>query len=555
MCIIASKDSTCNFEQARAAAGSVSRFCKSGDCPRLSGYHQRVGAALRELLQGEAPYIYTVSRIRAVAAAHGVCPYELSLDLSEHCEIVVGDYNYVFSPNVYLRRYFEDGIPHTDGHRYIFLIDEAHNLADRAREMYSAVLNRSLVLDVQRALAAYEPTAADGPWDMDAVGSGADLYAQDLDGLLDGFAEAAHICDSSMITDSDGVRRGAGLSRDRLTALDKEVDSLGKKCDRWLFWHRHHPLYTDVERLAGLLRDYRTAASCYDKQYVTFVDVEGDDVQVRLMCLDPSSVLSPILDKAESGILFSATLTPTDYFAAILGGGKRAVTVDFPSPFDKSNLCLAVVDSVSTRYEDREASCRRIVSMIAATVAAKKGNYLVYCPSYAYLEKIHSLFAKRYPGVRTVVQNPHMTAAERDAFIDSFKPDNPKRLVGFCVMGGVFSEGVDLPGRALIGAVIIGVGMPGISNERNVMKEYYDEVTEGHGYDYAYVYPGMNRVLQAAGRVIRRDEDRGIVVLIDDRYATEPYLHLYPDHWDGMYAVGDPDSLAELASRFWNREG
>ena len=146
-----------------------------------------------------------------------------------------------------------------------------------------------------------------------------------------------------------------------------------------------------------------------------------------------------------------------------------------------------------------------------------------------------------------------MTAAQRDAFIGAFQPDNPKRLVGFCVMGGLFSEGVDLPGRALIGAVIIGVGMPGISNERNVMKEYYDEVTEGHGYDYAYVYPGMNRVLQAAGRVIRRDEDRGIVVLIDDRYAGEPYLHLYPAHWSGMYAVGDADSLAEVASRFWSQ--
>ena len=549
-CIIAARDSVCDFEEARTAAGSVSRFCKSGECSRLSGYHHRVEAALQELLQAEAPYVFTVPRIRAAAAAHGVCPYELSLDLSEHCEIVLCDYNYVFSPHVYLRRYFEDGIPHTNGHRYVFLVDEAHNLADRAREMYSAALHRSELVAVQSALASYEGVT-DGPWDMDATDKGADLYAQDLDGLLEALSEVARICENSLVTESDGVRRGAGLSRDRLTAPDKEVDILLKKCDRWLFWHRHHPLYGNVERLSESLRNYRTAVSCYDKQFVTFVDVEGDDVRVRLMCLDPSSVLRPILDKAVGGILFSATLTPADYFATILGGGERAVTVEFPSPFDRENLCLAVVDSISTRYEDREDSCRRIVSMIAATVAAKRGNYMVYCPSYAYLEKVHALFTKRYPKVRTVVQSPNMTSAQRDAFIEAFRPDNTGRLVGFCVMGGLFSEGVDLPGRALIGAVIIGVGMPGISNERNVMKEFYDEMTEGEGYAYAYVYPGMNRVLQAAGRVIRRDEDRGIVVLIDDRYAGEPYLHLYPEHWSGMYAVGDADSLAEVASRFW----
>jgi Rad3-related DNA helicase len=434
-------------------------------------------------------------------------------------------------------------------------VDEAHNLADRAREMYSAALSRLDVAAVQTALRSYEPaTDGDALWDAVSLGTESELYAEDLEDLLRGLEEASSLCQGSFLTGNDGVRRGAGLSRERLTSLDKAVAALGKKCDRWLYWHRHHPLYTTVEKLDGLLRDFRTAVAFYDDRYVTFVDVEGDEVRVRLLCLDPSHVLRPVLDKAVGGILFSATLTPTEYFAAILGGGKRAVTVSFPSPFDKSNLCLCVVDSVSTRYEDRETSCRRIVSMIAAAVSAKSGNYMVYCPSYAYLEKVHGLFVKRYPKVQTVVQTPHMTAAERDSFIGAFQPDNKKRLVGFCVMGGLFSEGVDLPGRALIGAIIIGVGMPGISNERNIMKEYYDEVTEGQGYDYAYVYPGMNRVLQAAGRVIRRDEDRGIVVLIDDRYAGEPYLHLYPDHWDGMYAVGDANSLAEVASRFWKTD-
>jgi Rad3-related DNA helicase len=315
-----------------------------------------------------------------------------------------------------------------------------------------------------------------------------------------------------------------------------------------------------VDGLATALRSFRTAADYYDRRFATFVEVEGEDVRVKLTCLDPAGILRPILQKAEARVLFSATLTPNDYFADILGGDRDSVLVNFESPFPRDHLCVAVCEEVSTRYDDRDKSCRRIMSYIAATVSAKRGNYMVYFPSYAYLEKVYTLFAKKYPSVKTVVQRPGMTYAEREAFIAAFTPDSEELLVGFCVLGGSFSEGVDLPGRCLIGTVIVGVGIPALSSERNIMKEYYDETRvttdpegggEGEGYAYAYTYPGMNHVLQAAGRVIRRPEDFGVVVLLDDRYAEEPYLHLYPEHWEQISSVGDAPSLYEYLAAFW----
>jgi Rad3-related DNA helicase len=287
------------------------------------------------------------------------------------------------------------------------------------------------------------------------------------------------------------------------------------------------------------------------------VEVEGEDVRVKLTCLDPAGILRPILQKAEARVLFSATLTPNDYFADILGGDRDSVLVNFESPFPRDRLCVAVCDEVSTRYEDRDSSYRRVMNYIAATISAKRGNYLVYFPSYAYLDQVYALFRKRYPTVRTAVQKPGMTYAEREAFISSFTPDSKELLVGFCVLGGSFSEGVDLPGRCLIGTVIVGVGIPALSNERNIMRDYYDETRDigegsgGEGYAYAYTYPGMNRVLQAAGRVIRRPEDYGVVVLIDDRYAAEPYLSLYPEHWELLSPVEDAPSLYEYLGAFW----
>ena len=192
--------------------------------------------------------------------------------------------------------------------------------------------------------------------------------------------------------------------------------------------------------------------------------------------------------------------------------------------------------------------------MIAATVSAKAGNYIAYFPSYACLDGVRKAFCRKYPKVEVVVQSRGMGVKEREEFLAAFKEDTGHLRVGFCVLGGAFGEGVDLPGSRLIGSIIFGVGLPGLSNERNIIQEYFDNTT-GQGYDYAYTYPGMNRVLQAVGRVIRRDDDRGVAVLVDDRYAASKYRALFPKHWGEVQYAGNAQSLAEIMRRFWkNRE-
>lgn len=562
-CVITARESACICEAAKAGGNRLSTYCNPVSCPYAKGYFDQVESVIFDLLSS-GKTVFSGLDIRAAAKKWQVCPYELALDLSELCEIVICDYNYVFSPSVYLRRYFTEGIPHTEGHRYIFLVDEAHNLPDRARDMYSGSLSLTEVMAAQDTMHEWEtrigtdlifPTEDAGYDEEDKTAPR--LKSGSLDDLIGVLSRMSGACAESMVVDADGVRRGVNLDRNQPVALCETARSLSTLCDRWLRRNQGHPLYPTVDSLATVLRSFRTAADYYDRRFATFVEVEGEDVRVKLTCLDPAGILRPILQKAEARVLFSATLTPNDYFADILGGDRDSVLVNFESPFPRDRLCVAICDGVSTRFEDRDGSYRKIMSYIAATVSAKRGNYMVYFPSYAYLEKVCALFQKKYPTVKTVVQKPGMTYAEREAFIAAFTPDSKELLVGFCVLGGSFSEGVDLPGRCLIGTVIVGVGIPALSNERNIMRDYYDETRDigegsgGEGYAYAYTYPGMNRVLQAAGRVIRRPEDYGVVVLIDDRYAAEPYLSLYPEHWELLSPVEDAPSLYEYLGAFW----
>ena len=563
-CVITSREGACICEEAGQGGNRLSSYCNPDTCPYAKGYYDRVESVLFDLLNS-GKNLFSGLDIRAAAQKWKVCPYELALDLSELCEIIICDYNYVFSPAVYLRRYFSEDIPGSEGHRYIFLVDEAHNLPDRARDMYSGMLSLADVCRAQDALHNWETQVGqsifpeEDHFDGETDTRRPTLRATSLDDLIGTLSRMSSSCAESMETDAGGVRRGVSLDRSEPVALCETVRNLSAVCDRWLRHHLNHPLYASVDALASSLRAFRMAADHYDRRFATFVEVEGEDVRVRLTCLDPAGILRPILHKAVARVLFSATLTPNEYYADILGGDKDSVLVNFESPFPRDRLCVAVCDGVSTRFEDREKSYRTIMSYISAMVSAKRGNYMIYFPSYAYLDKVYTLFKKKYPTVKTVVQTPGMTYAEREAFIAAFAPDSKKMQIGFCVLGGSFSEGVDLPGRCLIGAMIVGVGIPGISNERNIMREYYDESRDGgegggEGYAYAYTYPGMTHVLQAAGRVIRRSEDRGVVVLVDDRYTAEPYLHLYPEHWDQISAVGDAPSLYAYLSSFWSSE-
>lgn len=526
-CILSAREQACVNQAAKARAGRLSSNCNPDFCPYAKGYYDRADGALRELLSSSDRY--DRETIKAVAQKHRVCPYEFSLDLSELCDIIICDYNYLISPTARLKRYFEgDG----RGEKYIFLVDEAHNLPDRARATFSSRVDSGEVRSLMARLEEKSP------------------FRDSCEKLLGAFEELSRLCRDNMRYDSDGVAMGYYVSRQLPEKFHGELARFGDRCDSWMKKNPDHAAFLAAEELSYKIYEFGKICERFDKRYLTFVETVGEQTSLLLYCLDPSYQLSLAFEKARASVLFSATLTPTEYFADILGGGKSAISVSFRSPFDSKNLCVAAVDTVSTRYEDREQSYKKIASCIAATVSAKAGNYMVFFPSYDYMEKVRKPFAAKYPKVKLLVQKKNMRQSDREEFLSGFKDDEGVLRIGFCVLGGLFSEGIDLPGNRLIGAIVVGVGLPGISDENNIIRDYYEESC-GAGYDYAYTYPGMNSVLQAVGRVIRTETDRGIAVLIDDRYAEPKYRALFPAEWKGIKFAGNSSSLAEIARRFW----
>ena len=525
---ISAKDSVCVCQKKISSGLSANNFCNSFDCEFAKGYYDRVNGAIKELIENYSGY--TQSLISSVAIKHKVCPYELSLDLSLLCDVIICDYNYIFDPMIYFQRYFgEEG----ERGRYVFLIDEAHNLPDRAIDMYSASLSRNAI----EAVASVLP-----PYDSEII--------NELDEFLRVLENSKSLCYDNMFKNEKGEEQGYYISKNAYDEIEKRVDSLYKAMGAWIRRNKLSPLLSQVKSLYADISKYRRIGEMYDDHYVFFIEVSGGDIKVRLSCLDPSYQLSLCHNRAISSVMFSATLEPLEYFSDILGGDKSSVRIQLPSPFKQDNLGLVCVDSISTRFEDREKSYKKIVNSIAGAISGKAGNYIVFFPSYKYMSEVLSLFEKAYPKVKVFAQDGNMTYADREKFLENFKDDTGILRVGFCVLGGSFSEGIDLPGSRLIGTVIVGVGLPGISNERNIMKEYFDNTREG-GYDYAYTYPGMNRVLQAAGRVIRTENDRGIVVLIDDRYATEQYKMMFPLHWSHIKYAHSAQELAGAVKEFW----
>ena len=532
--VLTAKEQMC---QCAARGYGDRRSCAELGCANSKGYYDRVDGALREMLENYRGY--SKSLISQMAKKYRVCPYELSLDLSELCDIIICDYNYAFDPSVYLRRYFgAEGAAR--GEKYVFLIDEAHNLADRAREMYSAELR----------LSAFEEIA---------VMAASDICGEEMEQMLSPVMLAIRsikkLCRDDIISDAEGNERGFYISSQPPEKIERSLTSFYKKCSEWIKKNRMHPLRGRMDMLLGSVRKYLTVGEYFDKKFRFYAQIEGGDISVRIYCLDPSDIMDSMLTRASSSVMFSATLTPPEYFCDVLGCGKGAEKIGLPSPFPSENLCVAVADYVNTRFDSREDNAKRFATVIAASVTSRPGNYIAYFPSYQCLEQTYRAFAKKYPKVETVVQKKNMSGDQRDEFLSAFKDDTGHLRIGFCVLGGVFSEGVDLPGSRLIGSVIFGVGLPGLSNERNIIKEHFDMVSdEGMGYDYAYTFPGMNNVLQAAGRVIRTAQDCGIVVLADDRYATPKYRELFPKHWQGIKYAGNASSLAEIIRAFWEKQ-
>ena len=504
--------------------------CNPLSCPAARGHYARSREALAELLKRKG--VYTPRIIRSVAEKYNVCPYELSLDLSEFCTVVICDYNYLFSPRVKLRRYFDDGgVERIDtSERFVFLIDEAHNLVSRAREMYSA----ELTSDDVRAFCEFGGTVA----------TSAKALCDAIEAQEDSITET----EEDTASDTDGAKYGAAVLRSAPERITEAAESFCRSVVGWMAGG----IGVSPELTEAYYRvySYLTVAKNADERYVTFIEMQNDQIKCRLMCADPSAIISKCLDMGRAAIFFSATLTPIEYYVNVLSGPESADELELESPFPPENFSVYIADRFSTRFFDRDTSTTALSDMIAAAVGAKKGNYIAYFPSYGYMESVYKKFAKRYPSVSTVVQTRDSGEKERREFLSSFADDGERRVF-FCVLGGIYSEGIDLSGERLIGVIIVGTGIGQLSSERNVISEYYDKKYE-MGFDYAYTYPGMNRVLQAAGRVIRSETDRGIAVLIDDRYADGKYMQLFPEHWENIKLVGDAPSLREAVKRFWN---
>lgn len=475
--------------------------------------------------------------ITEAARKFSVCPHELALCYSELCDVVICDFNYLFDPQVYLRRYF------TEGGKYAFLIDEAHNLPERAREMYSAELSLA-ELDALCADPLLPEHSALRQSLAEASSSFFELLFPYLKEELRADANgeqvgAAHLSElpSEMYTI---VYTLLAAAEDAYRRATREKD--GEAEARTLLLKS---FYYNVKKLAAAMEKF-------DGRYRFFLFYEGGVLKFKLFCLDTGGVIAERVSLGHGAVFFSATLEPLDYYRSLLGADGSTDTLTVGSPFDHSQLSVSIVDKISTRYSERERTAPAVCRAVAAMLSARRGNYMVFCPSFEYLEMLSRAFIAKYPKIHTLVQRRDMTATEKREFLDEFSRADGKYLVGFCVLGGIYSEGVDLVGDSLIGAAVVGIGMPQLSYEREAMRDYYTERYEA-GTEYAYLYPGMNKVFQAAGRVIRREEDRGVIVLIDDRFRDPIYKKSIPALWHGMRYVDDANELKARIEEFWRR--
>jgi DNA excision repair protein ERCC-2 len=495
--------------------------CDPEVCIFARGYFDKVKLALEELDQHQA---FTRPVIEEIARKYEICPFEFSLDLALWVDCIICDYNYVFDPRVYLHRFFDFSIE-----PYIFLVDEAHNLPDRARAMYSAELDKETVLQLQRRLKPHVPALAKKLSEINKV-------------LL----EKRKACQAE--------GRDALIEHELPETLLKAIREFSRKAEDWLVLNQVAEFRQELLEFYFLCSNYLRTAEYFDTFYVSYFERKGqDDLKAKLFCLDPAPMLAIPLERSQSTIFFSATLLPMDYFMKLLTGAVDHPKRIFQSPFPQENVCLLIHNKISTKYAQRADSYSAIAEAIETILKTRMGNYLVYFPSYVYLNAVAEQLKERLPERQLLIQERGMEEEARDAFLAQFSFANEETLVGLAVMGGVFGEGIDLVGERLIGVVIVGVGMPQLGLERDLIKEYFDR-DMGSGFAYAYQYPGFNRVLQATGRVIRTETDRGIIVLIDDRFTNAHYRHLFPAHWRGYQVVQNTREIKDKLTDFWSRK-
>ncbi len=507
--------------------------CRTGaaPCPYLKT-NRLADAALA--LYAEGHTFAAREELRRTAKTFGVCPYELALTYAELCDVVVCDLNYLFDPSVYLRRFFDRG------GAYAFLIDEAHNLPERVREMYTD------------AICADELIPPYTIGEHSALGNASAQAKEDFCKVLYAYLK------DDMRKDDNGQPISFAHGRTLPQEIYDIFLSLLPAAEEEVFLSlRDKTEEGDVRRRGAAQYYYRIRSLCdtcgrFDHGYEWFMQCNDGIYSLKLFCIDPSDIIRRRLSLGGSAVLFSATLSPSAYYRSLFGLDRTDEVLSVESPFDPDRLCIAVMDKISTRFSERERTLPAVLRTIAATVSARRGHYMIFSPSFAYNDALFAAFSSRYPKLRAIRQTPGMTDKEKTAFLDAFREDDPSYLLAFCVMGGIYAEGIDLCGDKLIGAVIVGVGMPSISAEREAICAYYDEKSDA-GKAYAYMYPGLNKVLQAAGRVIRSEEDRGVLVLIDDRLCDPVYKRSIPKRFHTLKYVSDAKGLHALLTNFWKK--
>lgn len=493
--------------------------CNPVSCEYARNYYGKLNNVILTMLENE--YVFTREVIDDYARKNKLCPFELSLDLSLYADAVICDYNYVFDPNVYLKRYFSEGAQCN----CTFLIDEAHNLVDRARNMYSAEINTKVLTN------ALEVCTGEF--------SGISTLILDVLKIINMYEQQC------IRNEYSSVEFPSDLT-DSIVKLSEQLSAL--------FHRSKYTKSNDFNKLSDLYtmcNHFANISELYDDCY-TFCIEQRESTILKLLCIDPSRNLKRGYEKGKSAIIFSATLSPLGYFKNILGGDKDSYGVMLDSPFDIKNREILVVDNISTKYKDREYSYDAIVEQINAVISCKTGNYMVFLPSFEYMNKVKERFNIKYPNIKTISQDNIMSELEREVYLFKFKSKPTQTMVSFNVISGIFSEGIDFKGDKLIGSIIVGVGLPMICLERNVIKDYFQQ-QNGYGFDFAYTFPGINRVVQAAGRVIRTENDKGIIMLIDDRFKTAKYRSLLPKEWSNHYNVHSPEQSKKIIEDFWNK--
>ncbi|PLT31422.1 ATP-dependent DNA helicase [Peribacillus deserti] len=468
--------------------------CSKDSCEFSDGYYDRINGAILDMLANET--IMDRKVIERYAVKHKVCPFEFSLDAAYTADVIICDYNYIFDPKVSLRRLTEEQKKET-----VLLIDEAHNLVERARNMFSAEIIKSEFLQLKREYKNKSKVIFEA--------------AKKLNDYF--IAVKKQIPPSGFMAVKEIPEELLGLADQFAGFAEAELISGGTE---------NSDLLIEAFFRAG---DFLRIAKLFDERFVFFCEKDRNEIKVSLLCLDPSMLLQKTGKGYRSKIYFSATLQPLMFYQDMLGADQEDYHISVPTPFAAEQTEILVYP-LSTRYHDRQGSLVPIANFIYEQLSGMPGNYLIFFPSYKYMNDVLTVFAeKEFPG-KITIQNSNMTEEERESFLASFSKDSKEPHTGFAVMGGIFSEGIDLKGDRLNGVIVVGVGLPQVNPERNLMKEFFSSQGK-NGFDYAYVYPGVNKILQAGGRLIRSETDTGTIVLIDDRYLTPKYKSMLPEEW------------------------